>query len=103
MRATDHPVGLLIALFVGLLAVGALWPVAGAAGVSPAGVVAVTAAGAMAFALGRLTGDWHGPSTLITRLVALNSLAAIAEEAFFRRFVYGMLERRAQSQLHRGL
>ena len=39
----------------------------------------------------RLAGNWHGPSTLVTRLVVLNGLAALAEEAFFRRFLYGLL------------
>jgi membrane protease YdiL (CAAX protease family) len=95
VRATDHPVGLLVGVFMAVLAVGATWPVATSAALGRSGtrLVIVTAAGATAFALGRLTGDWHGPSGLVGRLVVLNGLAAVAEEAFFRRFLYGMLER----------
>ena len=90
VRATSHPVALLVALFVVLLVVGAGWPLDRATP-SVATVVVVTATGATAFALGRLAGNWHGPSTLVTRLVVLNGLAAVAEEAFFRRFLYGLL------------
>jgi membrane protease YdiL (CAAX protease family) len=90
--ATEHPVGVLTGLFVVLLAVGISWPVAGRVSAGSARVVVITAAGATVFALGRLTGDWHGPSTLVGRLVVLNGLAAVAEEAFFRRFLYGLLE-----------
>jgi membrane protease YdiL (CAAX protease family) len=94
VRATDHPTGVLVVLFAVLLVAGAAWPIAGRRAARPVPLIVVTAAGATLFALGRLTGDWHGPSSLVTRLVVLNSLAAVAEEAFFRRFVYGLLEPR---------
>jgi membrane protease YdiL (CAAX protease family) len=94
VRATDPPVGLMVGVFAAMLAIGAMWPMAAPAARGGTGLVVVTAAGASAFALGRLTGDWHGPSALVGRLVVLNGLAAVAEEAFFRRLVYGLLEQR---------
>src|SRR5439155_22368936 len=78
------------AMSVILLVRACAWPLERATP-SVATVVVVTATGATAFALGRLAGNWHGPSTLVTRLVVLNGLAAVAEEAFFRRFLYGLL------------
>ena len=39
----------------------------------------------------RLMGGGHAPQPLALRVVALGSLAAVAEEAFFRRFVYDAL------------
>jgi len=47
--------------------------------------------GVCAFAAGRLVGGGHAPQPLVLRVVALESLAAVAEEAFFRRFVYDAL------------
>jgi membrane protease YdiL (CAAX protease family) len=54
-------------------------------------LVLVLAVGVGAFALGRVVGGAHAPVPLTARLVALNTLAAVAEEAFFRRLVYGAL------------
>src|SRR5205823_5479001 len=45
------------------------------------------------FALGRLVGGGEPISPLTGRVLALNTLAAVAEEAFFRRLVYGALLR----------
>jgi membrane protease YdiL (CAAX protease family) len=61
--------------------------------VSPGSLVQaalVVALGIGAFAAGRLLGG-HSPSPATVRLVALNSLAAVAEEAFFRRLAYRAL------------
>ena len=86
-------VGWRVAFFVALGAAGVAWPWvrrAPAAG----GVVslAVLAVGAVAFALGRAAVDvpvlWGG----VALAVALNALAAVAEEAFFRRYLYGLVE-----------
>jgi membrane protease YdiL (CAAX protease family) len=52
------------------------------------GAVAV---GVGAFAVGRLVGGMHAPAAFTARVVVLNSLAAVAEEAFFRRVVYEVL------------
>ena len=70
-----------VALFVALLAVGAFWP------------SRVLAVGVAAFALGRVIGGGHPPVPFAARFILLNTLAAIAEEAFFRRLLYGALER----------
>ena len=51
----------------------------------------VLAVGVAAFALGRALGGGHAPHGPVAELLLLNSLAAVAEEAFFRRLVYGIL------------
>ena len=83
-----------VAFFVALGLVGMAWPVSrrfepGSGRLSVS--LGVLAVGASAFALGRAAvGDPPGPSALATA-IALNALAAVAEEAFFRRYLYGML------------
>src|SRR5205807_568105 len=84
------PAATLAALFLLLLAVGWAWPrVSGgraSASVSAGAALApVVAVGVGAFVLGRLVGGGHAPQPLALRVVALGSLAAVAEEAFFRR------------------
>ncbi len=96
-RVTANPDGPLVVLFVVLLAAGAWLPLPGGrarrASRGPVhGPVAVPlAAGALAFAAVRLVGGGHGPAGGFWKLVVLNGLAAVAEEAFFRRLVYGAL------------
>jgi membrane protease YdiL (CAAX protease family) len=83
-----------VLLFALLLAVGTLWPL-------PARYSATTwhqiapaiGVGVVAFGLGRVIGGGHPPIPFAAKLIALNSLAAVAEEAFFRRLVFGALER----------
>lgn len=53
----------------------------------------VAAVGVAAFALGRVIGGGHPPVPFAARFIVLNTLAAVAEEAFFRRLLYGALER----------
>ena len=55
----------------------------------------VTALGVGAFAVGRMVG-WPDMAAVSTRFVLLNCLAAVAEEAFFRRFVFGVLSEHGQ-------
>ncbi|HYH51518.1 MAG TPA: CPBP family intramembrane glutamic endopeptidase [Acidimicrobiia bacterium] len=88
------PAPLLTALFVALLAVSLLWPAPGeqveAAPAAP--VLPVLGLGIAAFAAGRLLLTGSPPPAPATALVVgLNTLAAVAEEAFFRRLVYGAL------------
>lgn len=107
---TDHPVPLLVVGFVVLGIVGWAWPAptpAAAATPSPAppapdpGLTASTwthpvvvfGIGVVAFAFGRLLANAGAPEPFVARVVGLNVLAAVAEEAFFRRFVYDALER----------
>ena len=87
------PVLALVALFALLLAVGAAWP-ASADSSRPMVGAAVLAVGLGAFVVGRMVGGGRAvPHALVVHLVVLNSLAAVAEEAFFRRFIYGLLAR----------
>jgi hypothetical protein len=89
-RLMANPDGALVVLFVLLLAAGAWLPVPGAA--RRMGPVTVPLAlGAAAFAAARGLGGGHGPSGGFWKLLVLNGLAAVAEEAFFRRLVYGAL------------
>jgi len=85
------PAPVLATLFLGLLAVSLLWP--GAAAARPgrrAGPVLLVGIGA--FALGRVlaAGSPSVPSATVF-VIGMNTLAAVAEEAFFRRLVYGAL------------
>ena len=84
LRDGGHPTATLAALFVVLLVGGWAWPRRAAA---PAGSLAAVPA----LAVGRVAGGGHAPQPLALRVVALGTLAAVAEEAFFRRFVYDAL------------
>lgn len=92
LAADGHPTGTLVALFAALLIVGVGWPLgdAGPAAGRPR-MMTVLGVGMAAFALGRVLGGGHSPAPFTGRIVALNSLAAVAEEAFFRRLAYGLL------------
>jgi membrane protease YdiL (CAAX protease family) len=85
-------------LFVVLGAVGAVWPLATAfAPPAPprppvAGALGTLALGSAAFVAGRiLTGGLAAAHPLFVRALVLNALAAVAEEAFFRRLLYGLV------------
>ena len=85
------PAPVLVTLFVVLLTVSVVWPGTGHAqpGVR---AVPVLALGVGAFAVGRLLAAGSPPPVTATAfIVGLNTLAAVAEEAFFRRLVYGAL------------
>ncbi len=88
------PSAALVILFTGLLGVGLFLPgpAAGRSAVTRMGAVIVLGAGIAAFVVGRLIGGLPGVAAFSTRYVAMNTLAAIAEEAFFRRFLYARLE-----------
>ena len=91
LRDGAHPTAALTAIFVLLLAGGLLWPRRAAVPAGAAAVLPALAVGVGAFALGRAVGGGHAPQPLALRVVLLSSLAAVAEEAFFRRFVYDAL------------
>lgn len=87
------PTARLLVLFVLLGAVGAAWPLPGKVH-RPARATAWAALGlgAAAFAVGWLaTGGPAAGHPLFARSLFLNALAAVAEEAFFRRLVFGLL------------
>jgi membrane protease YdiL (CAAX protease family) len=92
--AGGRPAPVLTVLFLSLLSVSLVWPAAaGPATTSPARpVLPVLALGIGAFVVGRVLVAGSPPAAPATALVVgLNTLAAVAEEAFFRRLVYGAL------------
>jgi membrane protease YdiL (CAAX protease family) len=82
-------------LFTGLLAVSLAVPVpapgSGERRRPPVWLI-VGLIGVATFALARLFGGGHAPAPLTARVIGLNSLAAVAEEALFRRLTYGALQ-----------
>ncbi len=93
--AGGHPGAVISVLFVILLAVGLLWPAptgGAATTTSFRAVLPVLAIGIGAFVVGRaLLAGSPPPAPATAFVVGLNTLAAVAEEAFFRRLVYGAL------------
>ena len=91
--ALGPPAWVVAALFVALGLVGTAWPV-GRAGTAGRGLVAATtAAGVGALLAARLLGAGQRALPHSAVAVGLTVLAAVAEEAFFRRFLYGFLLR----------
>ena len=83
------PAVVLTVLFLVLLVVSLTWP---AADDRPGAVGPALALGVGAFVAGRLLlAGSPPPAPATTLVIALNTLAAVAEEAFFRRLVYGAL------------
>ena len=99
----SHPALVLAILFCALALVGIAWPtdlprlsgrevrIANPTTRKSLGVAVPLLAGVAAFALGRLVGGGHPPTAQIGVALLGNTLAAVAEEAFFRRFLYGVL------------
>jgi membrane protease YdiL (CAAX protease family) len=96
----SHPALVLAVLFCALAVVGLTWPTSDEVSVRtrPIGrvstdtsAVVVLVVGVGAFAVGRLVAGGHPPTYQIGVAVLGNTLAAVAEEAFFRRFLYGVL------------
>jgi len=88
------PGPVLVTVFVSLLAVSLLWPTTGDPARSDHDAIPILLLGVAAFALGRLLASGSPapaapPATAF--LVSINVLAAVAEEAFFRRLAYGAL------------
>lgn len=96
--ALPHPDALLVVLFLALGLAGTCWPLrTRTLGADHDHVPAAEALalGVAAFAVARLAGATTAVA-LPPRVaaVALNALAAVAEEAFFRRLLYGLLAER---------
>ncbi len=87
-------VGWRVVFFIGLGAVGVAWPLA-RVGPPAAGSVALAALGlgTLGFLFGRALMVMPVRPPALGVAIALNSLAAVAEEAFFRRYLYGLLAR----------
>ena len=86
-----NPTGALVVGFVVLLLVGAGLSVTVVDRPPTAQAVLPLMLGVGAFAMARLLGGGLGPTGSLSRLLILNGLAAVAEEAFFRRLAYGVL------------
>jgi len=90
-----RPAPVLTILFGSLLALSVLWPGrAGSPETIPSSrtVLPGLALGIGAFVAGRILVAGSAPSVSATAfVVGLNTLAAVAEEAFFRRLLYGAL------------
>jgi len=105
VNAATDPTAALAVLFVALGTVGALCPLPGAAyrreaaaRLAPARTSAVVAlVGVGAFTAGRVLAGGRAPAPALATYVVLNTLAAVAEEAFFRRLLYGLLEPHGQA------
>ncbi|HZQ84842.1 MAG TPA: CPBP family intramembrane glutamic endopeptidase [Acidimicrobiales bacterium] len=99
----SHPALVLAVLFGALAVVGLTWPFSP----HPSRLLAgefrqvelsgqkswrlVLVVGVAAFTVGRFVAGGHPPTDEIGVAVLGNTLAAVAEEAFFRRFLYGVL------------
>jgi len=96
LMARPLPIPALILLFTALLLAGSTWPVAGlidrpVIDRSIDQTWPVMLIGLIAFAAGRLIGGGHPLLPATSGAIALNTLAAVAEEAFFRRLLFGLL------------
>lgn len=98
----SHPALVLAAVFCALALVGVTWPTSHELSVKSRAIgrastdssALVLLAGVAAFALGRLVSGGHPPTAQIGVALLGDTLAAVAEEAFFRRFLYGLLATR---------
>jgi hypothetical protein len=93
---TPFPAAMLGVLFVALLVLGARLPLPVPTGgmTRAAGTWAtasVVLVGVVAFGAGRALVGGHPPTSATAFLIITNSLAAVAEEAWFRRLCFGLL------------
>ncbi|MBV8958510.1 MAG: CPBP family intramembrane metalloprotease [Actinobacteria bacterium] len=99
-----HPALVLAIIFVAIGTLGVAWPTdprrllarqvrySDVTRQKSWGLVGPLLVGVGAFAVGRVIGGGHPPTHAIGVALLGNTLAAVAEEAFFRRFLYGVLE-----------
>ena len=84
-----------VAFFLALGAAGVAWPwVRRSTAAGWAVSLAVLTVGALAFAVGRAVVELPVRAGPVAVAVGLNALAAVAEEAFFRRYLYGLVDGR---------
>ena len=82
---------IVILVFTTVLGLGLTAPTTAPRRVPSASAIGALAAGSAIFVAGRLAAAGHGPAPATLRLVGLNTLAAVAEEALFRRVAYDAL------------
>jgi len=97
LEFTRRPVPTLTLLFIALLVVGLSLPLPRlpryvGANLGSLGPWAPGAIGIAAFALGRVIAGGRAPGAWSVAILAANSLAAVAEEVWFRRVWFGLLE-----------
>lgn len=86
-------VGWRVAFFVVLGGAGLAWRAPSVVPpATPSAALAVLGIGALGFLVGRAVVDVPAGHHTLAVALALNALAAVAEEAFFRRYLYGVLE-----------
>jgi len=93
LAVAARPAVMLGVLFAGLLvfAVAIPLPRDAPARQTTTSAALVTALGVTAFAAGRLAVGGHAPTKVTLGVVLANTLAAVAEEAWFRRLCFGLL------------
>jgi len=97
LASSREPATVLALIFGALLVVGITTrlpdPTPAPSKVRTPGLVALTIlVGVAAFGAGRVLIGGHTPTAFTLSAVAANSLAAVAEEVWFRRLCYGLLE-----------
>lgn len=107
VAASPHGAAVLVVVFLAVGAAGAWVPLPAASTVAADGALptgrarkagrasgrttVVVLVGVGAFVTGRIIGGGHPPVPATLPIVAANTLAAVAEEAFFRRLCFGLL------------
>ena len=91
LASNAHPTTTLVVLFVALLAVGLAVPLPRDHGCDRRVFIATLLIGVLAFGTGRLLIGGHVPVSVALPVVLANTLAAVAEEVWFRRLCYGLL------------
>jgi membrane protease YdiL (CAAX protease family) len=94
LAKSTEPATLLALVFASLFVIGVSAPLPHVGGIevrSARVVAAATAVGVLAFALGRVAIGGHAPASATFSAIAANTLAAVAEEVWFRRLCYGLL------------
>jgi len=94
VASARQPARLLVVLFTALLVVGLAMPLRDRAPTarSARALVVATVLGLAGFAAGRILIGGHAPVRLTLYTLAVNTLAALAEEVWFRRLCYGLSE-----------
>jgi hypothetical protein len=91
LSLSHWPTATLVALFAVVLVAGVLSPRPEPMGRRPGAIPAALVLGIAAFAIGRVVAGGEPPVPATAYVLAVNTLAAVAEEAWFRRLCFGVL------------
>jgi membrane protease YdiL (CAAX protease family) len=89
----DDATPVLVAIFVTIGVTSMWWPVGGETHADARTAALITSAGVLAFAVGRVLMGGRAAAPATVAFVVLNTVAAVAEEALFRRLLYAVLSR----------